>query len=413
MLKIIIKFVLLCVFTVGLQAESGLTQKHLVSVVPEASSTGISANTTIEIVFDTKIIKSSVKKNTISLNNIEGVTTLVGENTLKFTPTDILKSGDYTVNIEQVKLTKKGTTTEYKPKNVFQKFIYWVCSVFYDNPAECPLCKKICGKGSTTIKTEKIKYTFSVDDVSPKIKTLTLSQTSIELHEGNETTLTVTANYDDNTTQDISNDVKWTIQDSSVASVTNGTIKGLKEGTTTLRAKYNGKISETLTVKVVGQVEVINGYKLPPEPDPKVNNATLLGIDSNDNGVRDDVERYIVQTYKDEKIAIEIGFQVARAYNAVIEDPSNAEETMKILDAAQDCKGYFTFLADRYGDPILIKDKSEPKKFRSIAINTEERIRAYLKYNRALSGGVYTSIPAKERKKQCSFNVEQMLKDRK
>ena len=161
------------------------------------------------------------------------------------------------------------------------------------------------------------------------------------------------------------------------------------------------------------EAESINGYKLPLEPDAKVNNATLLEIDSNNNGVRDDVERYIIQTYKYEKIAIEIGFQVARAYNAVIEDPSNAEETMKILDAAQDCKGYFTFLADRYGDPILINDKSEPKKFRSIAINTEERIRAYLKYNRALSGGVYTSIPAKERKKQCSFNVEQMLKDRK
>jgi len=30
--------------------------------------------------------------------------------------------------------------------------------------------------------------------------------------------------------------------------------------------------------------ETINGHTVPPEPDTKVNNATLLGIDSNNNG---------------------------------------------------------------------------------------------------------------------------------
>ena len=33
--------------------------------------------------------------------------------------------------------------------------------------------------------------------------------------------------------------------------------------------------------------ETINGHTLPPEPDPKINNSTLLGIDSNNNGVRE------------------------------------------------------------------------------------------------------------------------------
>jgi hypothetical protein len=41
-------------------------------------------------------------------------------------------------------------------------------------------------------------------------------------------------------------------------------------------------------------VEVIHGYTLPTEPDPTINNSTLLGIDSNDNGVRDDVEIWIL-----------------------------------------------------------------------------------------------------------------------
>jgi len=162
------------------------------------------------------------------------------------------------------------------------------------------------------------------------------------------------------------------------------------------------------------EAESINGYKLPPEPDAKVNNATLLGVDSNDNGVRDDVERYIIQTYKDEKIAIEIGFQVARAYNAVIEDPSNAEEVAKIMDASFDCESYFRNDADEFGDPIILKDRiMTSKQFKSIQLNTEARIRAYLEYNRNMSGSVYTATHADKEKEKCTFDVEQMLKDRK
>jgi hypothetical protein len=39
--------------------------------------------------------------------------------------------------------------------------------------------------------------------------------------------------------------------------------------------------------------EVINGIVVPLEPDPVANKATLAGIDTNNNGVRDDVERKI------------------------------------------------------------------------------------------------------------------------
>lgn len=39
--------------------------------------------------------------------------------------------------------------------------------------------------------------------------------------------------------------------------------------------------------------EVINGIAVPPEPNPTINNATIAGVDINNNGVRDDVERKI------------------------------------------------------------------------------------------------------------------------
>src|SRR4051812_48211198 len=41
--------------------------------------------------------------------------------------------------------------------------------------------------------------------------------------------------------------------------------------------------------------EVINGIVVPPEPAPSVNDSTLAGIDSNNNGVRDDVERFVAR----------------------------------------------------------------------------------------------------------------------
>lgn len=41
----------------------------------------------------------------------------------------------------------------------------------------------------------------------------------------------------------------------------------------------------------------VDGSNLPPEPDPKKNNATVAGIDANENGIRDDVELAIFKQY--------------------------------------------------------------------------------------------------------------------
>ena len=42
---------------------------------------------------------------------------------------------------------------------------------------------------------------------------------------------------------------------------------------------------------------VISGITVPPEPSSLINNATLAGVDSNNNGVRDDVERVLAQQF--------------------------------------------------------------------------------------------------------------------
>ena len=45
--------------------------------------------------------------------------------------------------------------------------------------------------------------------------------------------------------------------------------------------------------------------------------------------------------------------------------------------------------------------------------NTKKRVKSYLKFNQALSGGVYGSGPSDWNEGACDFDVEQMLKDRK
>lgn len=77
------------------------------------------------------------------------------------------------------------------------------------------------------------------------------------------------------------------------------------------------------------KVETINGIVVPPEPDPVKNNATLAGIDSNSNGVRDDVERDIsLHITKDKDFYATI--KVATAYqNMLIKPlPKDREEAL-------------------------------------------------------------------------------------
>ena len=90
---------------------------------------------------------------------------------------------------------------------------------------------------------------------------------------------------------------------------------------------------------------VINGHTLPPEPDPKVNNKTLLGIDSNGNGVRDDVERFLIisdGTLASDhypKIWTAIDMQFARADFAFIKEQTPKTTRMRI--DALNCQEYF------------------------------------------------------------------------
>lgn len=42
---------------------------------------------------------------------------------------------------------------------------------------------------------------------------------------------------------------------------------------------------------------ILDPTQVPPAPDQAMNDSTVAGVDTNNNGIRDDVERWIAQTY--------------------------------------------------------------------------------------------------------------------
>ena len=158
--------------------------------------------------------------------------------------------------------------------------------------------------------------------------------------------------------------------------------------------------------------KVINGFKLPPKPDEKKNNETLLGIDFNHNGIRDDVERWVIHHYANDpkypKTKTAIALQYAWASQKILENPTM--ESKKYLDDALDCQYYwlnkktqglsgkdsihFSVLHTVFGDPVL-KDK---------IYNNKERIEQYFRFNKALSGHMFEGRD--ESIRNCRYDID-------
>jgi len=155
--------------------------------------------------------------------------------------------------------------------------------------------------------------------------------------------------------------------------------------------------------------EVIHGHQLPPEPDPVVNNSTLLGIDVNNNDVRDDVEIWILNTYKDKHpIYIDIAMQAARGYKKALQTPQAAREIYREVNSALYCEFYYKDYAENFNDPMLIDQYDYLVGYdlrEEIYLNTPQRLKVYEQYNKVLSGGTYPLPKIGEYKDFCDFNT--------
>jgi len=160
--------------------------------------------------------------------------------------------------------------------------------------------------------------------------------------------------------------------------------------------------------------ETINGHTLPPEPDPKINNSTLLGIDSNNNGVRDDVERYIYERFgKDTeypKTKIALAMQDAWATQKVLEKP--VVESDKYYADALACQEYWintkTSQMSAY-DYMQYSKKHKvfnDAKLRDKMFNTKERVLRDFKFNEACSGNIFEG--SADTIESCQTNIDEL-----
>lgn len=110
-----------------------------------------------------------------------------------------------------------------------------------------------------------------------------------------------------------------------------------------------------------------------PTPDPKLNDSTLLGIDTDNNGVRDDLQLWINKTYSTSTYPSTNNAlkQIARYYQLFLANAYNESEAMpyyiKALEGMQ-CLDWIK------NNGYMIH-----KEIKSLALNTPERIKAYLK----------------------------------
>ncbi|WP_457597753.1 hypothetical protein [Hydrogenimonas sp.] len=244
--------------------------------------------------------------------------------------------------------------------------------------------------------------------IQPEPLTLVVGQST--LGKDHNTSVRLLAADKEGRSEDVTDKALWLATPSDAIRIEGYTLTALKDGNVTLQARYQGKTSNEVKLHIYWEV---NGHRLPPEPDPKINNATLLGVDVNRNGVRDDVERWIYEKYKDKHpIHIDIAMQAAKAYKLILEHPERAKEIHDEVRKAIQCEMYYSMFADLYNEPLLVKENIASKYFRhKIYFNTNKRIDAYIKYDAFLSGDSYTLPSDQEKKAACDFNTSKYDKE--
>ena len=139
---------------------------------------------------------------------------------------------------------------------------------------------------------------------------------------------------------------------------------------------------------------------LPPDPG-EAGKETLAGIDSDDDGIRDDIQRYIALNYPESGKTRAALRQFTLALNkAILESPDeeSALYNTEFIHRASECLWY---IFSEHSIQIKNILKAE-------YLNTMERSRAYLDYNHKLGGHVFSGNDFDEYKTSCTFDPDLM-----
>lgn len=156
----------------------------------------------------------------------------------------------------------------------------------------------------------------------------------------------------------------------------------------------NGTVMDVFRAEALPVELTFLSFSLPPDPG-EAGNQTVEGTDSNENGVRDDVERWIGHSYPSSEKTRAAQFQLAGAFQSMIiagvsGNGSDALNLERSLSNASDCVRYVM-------DPRGISSQThmqarpyvqEKKKLLAEMLNTRDRSMAYAEFHRFLAGEV-------------------------
>lgn len=144
----------------------------------------------------------------------------------------------------------------------------------------------------------------------------------------------------------------------------------------------------------------IGDLSYPPDPG-EAGKETLEGIDSDANGVRDDIQRYIEMTYPEEPDVRAALRQYAVPLQAALVEAGDKEESIAhahATDRSTQCLWFFTDIDTAHRSHAQL---------RALMLNTDERSREYIRYNRQLGGQVFPGTSPEDRAATCDSQLLQ------
>jgi len=138
-----------------------------------------------------------------------------------------------------------------------------------------------------------------------------------------------------------------------------------------------------------------NDGTLPPDPGD-MGKVTLEGVDSNTNGIRDDLEIYIDVNFGTSQKKREALNQLAQSLQQGI-IATTEQESMNAANSfsrSMECLEY------------IDSENQEWKSVQSKAVDTPERLDAWLSHETRISGKVFPIRPLSEWKTSCSFDID-------
>lgn len=141
------------------------------------------------------------------------------------------------------------------------------------------------------------------------------------------------------------------------------------------------------------RVDIAASINLPPDPG-EAGKKTLLGIDSDGDGVRDDIQRYIYFTHIDKEKVQAALTEVAKHFQILLPDVSAALANATKMARHREC--LYSFIGEEAADVLA--------SLRAEILNTRERSTAYIAYSDSLGGEIILFRPLADWSNSCSFD---------